>query len=456
MRTHPLRFAARITLEAATPFLVGRASRDLWDAVWVADANGLPTLPGSSLAGVLRSAMRGRLPASTVDSLFGSAGERGHGSRLSVSWAALHDQSGRPVTGTISPEAAQADPVLRHALQGLVRDHVRLTHIGTAQRTGKFDEAVVGPGHRFTFELELAGSQADEPSWTAILAWFGSGEVTVGGKTRRGLGSFRSVAVRQGVFDLSTADGCDAWARHPTDLGGDSPALRRWDNGPSGDPSNMMTATLCLAPVGLWLFGKGEPEDTEADIGPKSETAIAWDADGRGSVGPSQPLLAGSSIKGALAHRAAFHANAQRLLAAREGAEREALRREILREANNRSANPVARELFGSVRGTDGSGEAGRVRIADVYLAQTPARTVLPHVSVDRFTAGARNGFLFKEETFGATAVEIVARVDRRIGKAAREALHLALILQWHFLNPGNLSLDMAPASDGLVPSPPV
>ena len=30
------------------------------------------------------------------------------------------------------------------------------------------------------------------------------------------------------------------------------------------------------------------------------------------------------------------------------------------------------------------------------------------------------------------------------------------LLLQWHFLNPGNLSLDMAPASDGLVPSPPV
>ena len=30
------------------------------------------------------------------------------------------------------------------------------------------------------------------------------------------------------------------------------------------------------------------------------------------------------------------------------------------------------------------------------------------------------------------------------------------LVLQWHFLNPDNFSLDMAPASDGLVPSPPV
>ena len=37
-----------------------------------------------------------------------------------------------------------------------------------------------------------------------------------------------------------------------------------------------------------------------------------------------------------------------------------------------------------------------------------------------------------------------------------KEPWLLAVVLQWHFLNPGNLSLDMAPASDGLVPSPPV
>ena len=55
VETYPLRYVARPTIEFTTPFLVGAGEEDFFsDAVFVADANGLPAIPGSSIAGVLR------------------------------------------------------------------------------------------------------------------------------------------------------------------------------------------------------------------------------------------------------------------------------------------------------------------------------------------------------------------------------------------------------------------
>jgi len=54
---HTHRYLARLTIEFETAFIIGGGQDDLlFDDVFVADANGLPTLPGSSLAGVLRHA----------------------------------------------------------------------------------------------------------------------------------------------------------------------------------------------------------------------------------------------------------------------------------------------------------------------------------------------------------------------------------------------------------------
>ena len=409
-RSSPLRHVARVVLEAATPFLVSGGPGGQWDAVWVADGNGLPTLPGSSLAGVLRAGLRGRLSPSVIDDLLGSAAADGHGSRLSVSWGCVHDARGCPVEGLRDPKDLAADPVLAHALLGQVRDHVRLSHLGAADHRGTFDERIVGAGHRFGLELEMEGTVADEPAWTILLGLIRGG-LTIGGKGRRGFGRFRAIRVDGSVFDLGTPAGLDAYLAHPRRLARPSPGLAALTPPPLG-PAGQRLVRLYLRPVGQWLFGQGEPlDDADVDIAPKREARICWDGHGRGKSGEALPLIPGSAVKGALVHRTRFHLHAAALRHL-DATERETHRRELLAR-NERADHPALVELFGAANDRDrGGSQAGRVMIDDVFLEARPDPLTLAHVSIDRFTGGARQGFLFSEQVFGAAELSLEIRID--------------------------------------------
>ena len=51
------RFLARFVIEAETPLAVGSGEKDiLTDALVATDVNGLPYIPGTAIAGVLRHA----------------------------------------------------------------------------------------------------------------------------------------------------------------------------------------------------------------------------------------------------------------------------------------------------------------------------------------------------------------------------------------------------------------
>ncbi len=65
----------------------------MFDSALVTDANDLPAIPGSSLAGVLRHLWRGTYGSHTHDdALFGyQSGNLGDASRLAISWGALLD-----------------------------------------------------------------------------------------------------------------------------------------------------------------------------------------------------------------------------------------------------------------------------------------------------------------------------------------------------------------------------
>src|SRR5271169_2574640 len=154
---HPLRYAARVTIEFTTPFIIGAGDPDLFsDAVFVADANGLPALPGSSIAGVLRHELTASINNGSsmskdiIDDLFGfQEKDAGKGSRLRVSWGCIHDSRNIPVEGIADPARLDGE-VLNKARYAMQRDHVCITHKGTAKKQGKFDERSVTAGHRFT------------------------------------------------------------------------------------------------------------------------------------------------------------------------------------------------------------------------------------------------------------------------------------------------------------------
>ena len=97
------RYIARIVIEAATPLAVGTGEKSvLTDALVASDINGLPFIPGSSIAGVLRHSIG---DDNDKDSIFGfQQGDKGHGSRIIFTDAVLLDADGTAQDGLLTGE----------------------------------------------------------------------------------------------------------------------------------------------------------------------------------------------------------------------------------------------------------------------------------------------------------------------------------------------------------------
>ncbi len=419
---NPLRYVARATIEFETAFIIGGGVDDLFfDSVFVSDANGLPTLPGSSLAGVLRHAWADAGHGDGND-LFGyQNGSEGHGSRLSASWGILHDSANRPVEGIITDRQRLDDSILTEARLTTARDHVRISHKGVAEQGGKFDEQSVTAGHRFSFELLLEGTSGDERSWSRLLGLLRSDAIRIGGKSRRGYGQFRVIALNGRSFDLNNRNDFNAFRALPVSLVETTlpdllPSLKSVDSG-------VVTATLGLKPEAFWMIGGGF--DGEVDMAPLKANRIVW-KEGKGEVQNNKVLLPGSSVKGALAHRIAFHYNRLSELFAGP---------DVVVGDHTGENNRAVRELFGYCKESDKSeGRRGRVLISDLFVDKPGEQKILNHVSIDRFTGGARvlEGALFDEKPYyrgdGFILNVTVTEAEQIKEKKVRQALQAALL----------------------------
>jgi len=422
-----------VTIEFDTPFLVGASENDrLFDSVFVTDANGLPSIPGASLAGVLRHALAQGGDPHTDErccQVFGhqDSGD-GQASHVKISFAHVHGQDDRPVAFR---QSRREDPVLAFLTAGVGRDHVRIGMHGAADQRGKFDELVVPAGARFTFELSV--SHASPLPFADLVALLARADLRIGKGTRRGLGRFRIVRAHCASFDLVKPTDLVRLGRVPVAIheAVGSPELSPMTLPKSSVSGNWVRGTLTLEPVGTWMVGGGlptgrEPErkdGKEWDRLPVSERVIRWASDGkkaRGTVtdlGQSPFVLPGSSVKGAVRHRTAFHARK----AAGEWLEDGVPWPDCPTEAE--------KALFGEVRDGD-AGRPGRVHISDIYLSpdQVPYAP-LNHVSLDRFTQGPMDHLLFDEVALGQCKLQL--DVDVRLGedlpRAHRAALNAAL-----------------------------
>ena len=147
----------RLVLEAQTALSISTGRGDgVNDVVLAQDANGLPMLPASAVAGVLRQAWAARHTEAATKAVFGFAeGDRGQASRLAVSHGHIHDQHDMPVLGL--DNRAERDELLRPLLtrRPILRQRVRINHRGAADDQGLFDRSVLPAGHRFSLEILL-------------------------------------------------------------------------------------------------------------------------------------------------------------------------------------------------------------------------------------------------------------------------------------------------------------
>jgi CRISPR/Cas system CMR subunit Cmr4 (Cas7 group RAMP superfamily) len=443
----------RITIQTTSPVSIGTGSSDmLQQMTLVRDANGLPVIPGSTLAGVFRHLHEEDFGSETTRSLFGKerpgsppvAANGGifEASRLIFSSAHVHNQSDQPVDGLeLNPDSAwEKQPVLRLLRKTVLtkRDHVRIDSKGTAEDTGKFDRSAVPTGTRFTFDIQLQGNQPDEPGIGEIVACLSHPALRFGGAVRSGYGSVSVVRVAKRVFHLRDKEARSelaAWARR---LDKAVPGALPIDLSKSGKArkSGYIELSIKLEPRDLWRIGGAgnTPLAGHSDLGGNAiesiqavtyqEKNIAW-TDNRPELEAAHVVvLPGSSFKGAIRHRTAYH-----LLCLKLRDDKDA----FTRDKNAPLDQCEIVELFGAVKDTDAdSGNAGRLSFSDIVLPADSLRpVVMHHNGIDRFTGGvrARTGVLFTEELVfgGEFTLNLLLKKPEGISKRAGKALRLAL-----------------------------
>ncbi len=400
-------YFVRLVLEATSPLAISSGQREtLFDNQLARDANGLPYIPGTSLAGVWRAVAGYSRLDIDINSWFGSSkSENGHASALFIGNAhALNSRGTLPKPLEI-PSALEQDPVLKLLLQEkpMYRDRVALNDRGVAVDKQKFDQIMLPAGVRFSVDILLNTTYLNnmeqaqrEQQWTALLACWQSPLFAVGSHTRNGLGQLAVVAATHECINLS--QGASA--------GKQLAALRTKEAQPTAccapfdQPRQAQYfAELPLQALDTWRCGKASAllgnkrGNTERmpDSFSYSEQVIRWQ-NGKSTGLDAKPvaILCGSSIKGILAHRVAYHWRrihqqwADELHTASEA------------EWATRPAELAA--LFGIADETDHRKSlAGRLIVEDVVLDYQHT-LVRQHNSIDRFTGGVRKGALFSEE----------------------------------------------------------
>ena len=351
------RYIAHVTLEADTPLKVGSSASDFMkDSPIQKDWNGLPMILGSSLAGVLRKDFDG-----DRDEVFGNE----NGSKVIFSNLLLLDEKEEVNEGLLLEKSA----FLKLFENLPQREHTAITDKGVAKEHSKFDEEVVYKGTRFKFSMEML---EDKNAFDTIIEMLQSPSFRVGGGSTKGFGKFKVLDIAEMVIDTR-----EKLANHSSSLN----SVGNGDFSPEQSKSKThIIYKLNIKPDDFFMFGSGFGDD-DADQTPVVEKVIDYANKG---LSANHILVPASSLKGAIAHRTAYHYNLQNEL-----------------YIGNDEARLVISELFGEAKNSkkEIDGSKGKVLFSDLFKLDRGETKVFDHVAIDRFTGGGIDGVLFQEKT---------------------------------------------------------
>lgn len=405
------RYIARITLEAETPLFVGSGESSLLrDSLVTKDVNGWPMIPGTSLTGVLRHTYESLEKDSKE--LFGfQDNNKGEGSRLILSNARMFISKNEVSEGIMNKDYSNTLSKFENLPN---RQHVRINAKGVAETGGLFDNEVVYKGSRFLFEMELIGTKEDESVWNELLQIIDSSLFRVGAGTRNGYGNVKACKIDDYRFDFSEESAIEEYLNFPVSLNV-KPSKKTEGNVINNNVSkNTRSYTLDLKPDDFFIFSEGYGDD-EVDNKPIEEEVLVYTEDGIDFI--SHTLIPGSSIKGAIAHRTAFHFN--KLIERYADKLIPAFGEKIALEIASGSGNKAVNTLFGLGSGFEfeketkevldderamhteiGDSRRGNVIIDDIFLSKERVSNdkIFNHVAIDRFTGGGIDAALFNEK----------------------------------------------------------
>lgn len=419
------RFLARFIIETKTPLSVGSGDKNIkTDALVATDVNGLPYIPATSIAGVVRS----MIGEDNAKNFFGKQSKNeseNRGSEIIFTEAKILNSKGEAVDGLTVD--AWKDELLKEYNELPIRQHVRITNYGVADasKAGKFDEQVVYAGTRFCFELEMVSDGENYKYFEDVINQFNRKTFRLGSGTRCGFGQIEVISLQTRVLDLRKDEELSLYLDKTSKL--DNNWLGWQDNGKQTctEEDNWTEYKLTLQPEDFFLFGSGFG-DQDADMTSVKEKKVLWNGI-NGQLSEDAVLIPATSVKGALSHRVAYHWN--RL----NGIFAEKLTTQTERESVVGSKNKAVQILFGYEDQTNKIQQRGNLLFSDIIEDNKAEEKILNHVAIDRFTGGAINGALFSEKaTYGkgqTYTLTILAKNDVLESETTiKEALENALL----------------------------
>lgn len=382
----------RLVIETTSPMVISSGERETaFDNALARDANGLPYIPATAIAGVWRSLIA-KQNEKLANLWFGTQEGR---SLLQITPAIIHNALNKPLYGLIQADVIAKDTVLKRLSQNVPhhRDRVAINDRGVAKETAKFEQIMLPSGLRFSTTIKWHDRQSSpseqrlEELQQVLQAW-ADRRMAFGASTRNGLGQIKVIASEHKVFDLQqgpkAALDMQTMSRAvPTGLGLKLTAKQQ----------NLL-ADIPLVALDTWRCGSGSallgkaPTSGSVGIISYSEPGLVWN-NNQAHWQESKPVLCGSSIKGMLAHRIVFHYRRHTQTFA-----------EHMSEASHdewQKRPDELGDLFGLIADAHDDSRAGILYVDDssITFKHTILRT---HNAIDRFTGGVMNGALYTEE----------------------------------------------------------
>jgi CRISPR/Cas system CMR subunit Cmr4 (Cas7 group RAMP superfamily) len=391
-------FLTRLVIETTTPMAIYSGNRETsFDNQLSRDANGLPYIPATSIAGVWRSIVSENFGQTIDNKWFGfTSGNNEHSSALTISNGIVHNSNSQPVVGLKTNQYIEKDPLLVLLKQDrpMHRERVSINDRGVAKDTAKFDQLLIPTGVRFTVDIAFDNNRltaTDIEQWQNILHCWTSRGFALGATTRNGLGQFKVIGSFEDTVKLNQNPQASLQLS----------AFAQKEQNPTNTHLSVTNAkqpfaVLPLKALDNWrcgsgtqLLGKDKSESTVSLI-TYSESAICWQNNNAILNSKAEPVLCGSSIKGILAHRIAYHLRKHLNIWAEDMAEHS--------HEQWQTRPEEIKALLGWVDDKNhNESQAGRLYVDDsqIDFSQTVIRH---HNSIDRFTGGVRKGALYSEE----------------------------------------------------------
>lgn len=409
----------KIKFKLASPLMIGCGKSDVTDNDIVRDNRGIPYIPATAIAGVVREGLyrygifkykenKDDREDEDAKKIFGHV-------RISKKADDEGEQSESRIIfydGRIIPEDIENINIS-------VRDSVALDEHKTAIDGAKFDMEILEPGVSFCTYVELNCTDGDDgitkAVWKAITAMFQNNALTFGAKTMRGMGEIETCEISVTEFDLTNVQGITDWVDFKMYSEKDGAWDVKWT--PKNDPEPLRDGNNIKIDLELELQGGisirryttdvDDPQDEgtneKADSMPDYEQLTVKGVDGK-----DIPVIPGTSWGGAFRHRMT----------------------ELLGE-------DFVTGLFGEVKEEK---KKSLISFSESQITGARDKTI-SRTAIDRFTGGAAEGALYTEKTYYGGNTQLTIRINDLNRLSEKETVLNALVAAILDLHMGYLAV---------------